>query len=171
MISKQSRMTSHRMLIHVATETLIKTLSLGWLNIWRYAWINALISSFFVTLYLISSWFIYHRFLLKTSYWYQVFWFGETLVTCKFFIHWYIVKLKSMSHAYISLAVSSLFNEKSSASQLGFYDLQSEPTEVLIVDIFLLQRDYLSLSFTQLYAISKLFSSCPLEIIFLIKRL
>lgn len=122
-------------------------------------------------MYRVSSGFIDHRFLLKTSYWYQVSWFVETLVTCKFFIHWYKVKLKSMSHAYISLACSSLFNEKSSASQLGFYGLQSELTEVLIVDIFLIQRDYLSMSSTQLYAISKLFSSCPLEIIYHIKRL
>lgn len=142
MISKQSRMTSHRMLIHVATEILIKT---------YYPWDDSisdgmpgltLSSAHFCIVYRISSGFIDHRFidhrfLLKTSYWYQVSWFVETLVTCKFFIHRYIVKLKSMSYAYISLAGSSLFNEK---SQLGFYGLQSELTEVLIVDFFLLQR-------------------------------
>lgn len=125
-------------------------------------------------MYCVPSGYIDHRIdsLLKTSYWYQVFWVVETLDTCKFFIYWYIVKIKSMSHALISLAFGvEVLAHLTKKVMFGFCGVQSELTEVFIVDIFLFHRDYLSMSSTRPYIVSKLFSSCPFEIIFHIKRL
>lgn len=77
-----------------------------------------------------------------------------------------------MSHALISLAFGvEVLAHLTKKVMFGFCGVQSELTEVFIVDIFLFHRDYLSMSSTRPYIVSKLFSSCPFEKIFHIKRL